>query len=83
MLILYSANVCKMMTIIIIRVEQLQSSYVGISIKRIVCLSVSVYLNAFAQFTRYKARTSQAGRGLSGKGRAGVDNFMVPQGAQE
>ena len=37
-------------------------------------LSVSVCLNAFAQFSRYKAETLQVGRGLPGTGRGGVKN---------
>ena len=39
------------------------------------CLSVSVCLNAFAQFSRYKAETLQVGRGRPGTGHGGVKNF--------
>ena len=46
------------------------------------CLSLSVCLNAFAQFSRYKVQTSQTGQGLCGTGRGGVDDSMVPQGVQ-
>ena len=42
----------------------------SISIKRIV--SVSVCLNAFAQFSRYRAETLQVSRGLPGIGRGRV-----------
>ena len=55
----------------------------SISLKRIVCLSlsvclclsVSVCLNAFAQFSRYRAETLQVGQGGPGTGRGGVKNF--------
>ena len=49
------------------------------------CLSVSisVCLNAFAQFSRYEAQTSQAGQELGGAGCAGVENSTVPLGVQE
>ena len=45
------------------------------------CLSVCLCLNALAQFSRYEAQTSQAGRGLGGTDLGGTDNFTVPQGA--
>ena len=44
----------------------------SISIKRIVCLSLSVCLYAFAQFSRYRAETLQVGRERPGIGRGGV-----------
>ena len=47
----------------------------SISIKRIViCLCLSVCLNAFAQFSRYRAEILQVGRGRPGTGRGGVKN---------
>ena len=51
-----------------------------LSIKRIVCLSlsVSVCLNASAQFSRYEAQSSQAG--LGGTGRGGV--YGIPWGSE-
>ena len=51
--------------------------YISISIKRIVCLSLSlsVCLDAFAQFSRYRAETLQVGHGGPGTGRGGVKNF--------
>ena len=36
------------------------------------CLSLSVCLDAFAQFSIYRAATLQAGRGRPGTGRGGV-----------
>ena len=39
------------------------------------CLSVSVCLDAFAQFSRYRAETLQVGQGGPGTGRGGVKNF--------
>ena len=59
----------------------------SISIKRIVCLSVclsvylSVCLDAFAQFSRYRAETLQVGRGRPGTGRGGVKMLGVHRGA--
>ena len=38
-----------------------------------VCLSFC--LNAFAEFSRYRAETLQVGRGRPGAGRGGVKNF--------
>ena len=58
----------------------------SISIKRIVCLSlsvclsVSVCLNAFAHFLRYRAENLQVGRGRPGTGRGGVKNCGGPRG---
>ena len=49
----------------------------SISIKRIVCLCLclSVCLNAFAQFSRYRVETLQVGLGRPGTGRGGVKHF--------
>ena len=38
-------------------------------------MSLSVCLNAFAQFSRYRAETLQVGHGGPGIGRGGVKNF--------
>ena len=38
-------------------------------------VSVSVCLDAFAQFSRYRAETLQVGQGGPGTGRGGVKNF--------
>ena len=54
--------------------------YLSISIKRIVCLCLSFCLNAFAQFSRYRAETLQVGRGQPGAGRGDVENFGVYRG---
>ena len=43
-----------------------------------VCLSLSFCLNAFAQFLRYRAETSQVRQWLSVTGRGAVDDFMIP-----
>ena len=63
----------------------MSETVLSISIKRIVCLSLSlslsVCLDAFAQFSRYEIKTSHTGQGLSGAGRRGVDDSTIPQGA--
>ena len=46
-------------------------------------ISISVCLNAFAQFSRYRVETSQVRQRLSGRGREGVDDSTVPRGAQK
>ena len=54
----------------------IENYYLSISMKRIVCMSLSLsfFLNAFAQFSRYRAETLQVGRGRSGIGRGWVRN---------
>ena len=39
--------------------------------------------HAFAQFSRYRTESSQKRQWLPGTGRGGVDDFIIPQGAQE
>ena len=44
------------------------------------CLSLSFCLDAFSQFSRYRAETSQIGRGLPGQGRRGLKILGVHRG---